>query len=176
MISKRAFKVLLVALALLFLSPARIFASPPSECSANDLLALLRPDDPAYSDAMELSQFLKTRGFTVKCVGQSKSINLSRVSWGPLSTEPTTAILTCCFCPSQRLLPYSLSNVDKTAGTYTLSVEIHGHLAGLGIVPIPYISFSSQINCLSQMIVGCQKTYRKHYIRSRNEIPITTPD
>ena len=76
MISKRAFKVLLVALAPLFLSPARILATPPSECSANDLLALLRPDDPAYSDAMELSQFLKTRGFTVKCVGQSKSINL----------------------------------------------------------------------------------------------------
>ena len=42
------------------------------ECSSNDLLGLIKPDDPAYTDAMELAETLRGHGFMVRCVGQSK--------------------------------------------------------------------------------------------------------
>ena len=42
------------------------------ECSSNELLALLKPNDPAYPDAMELTRTLQSHGFIVKCVLQSK--------------------------------------------------------------------------------------------------------
>jgi len=44
------------------------------ECSSNELLALLKPSDPAYADAMKLTQALQSHGFIVKCVLQSKMV------------------------------------------------------------------------------------------------------
>jgi tetratricopeptide (TPR) repeat protein len=44
------------------------------ECNGQDLLAELKPNDPAYAEAMELAQTLRNRGFIVKCVLQSKMI------------------------------------------------------------------------------------------------------
>jgi tetratricopeptide (TPR) repeat protein len=41
------------------------------ECSVQDLLAELKPNDPAYVEAMELAQVLRNRGFIVKCVLRS---------------------------------------------------------------------------------------------------------
>ena len=45
------------------------------ECSANDLLGVMKPNDPAYADAMELTRLLQTHGFIVKCVLQSKMVH-----------------------------------------------------------------------------------------------------
>ena len=44
------------------------------ECSPNDLLGVIKPDDPAYADAMQLARTLQLHGFIVRCVGQSKMI------------------------------------------------------------------------------------------------------
>jgi tetratricopeptide (TPR) repeat protein len=44
------------------------------ECRVQDLLACLKPNDPAYVEAMELAQVLRNRGFIVKCVLQSTMI------------------------------------------------------------------------------------------------------
>jgi hypothetical protein len=41
-------------------------------CTPNDLLAIVKPDDPAYADAMNLARTLQAHGFIVKCVLQSK--------------------------------------------------------------------------------------------------------
>jgi len=46
------------------------------ECSVQDLLAELKPNDPAYADAIELAQTLRNHGFAVKCVLQSKMVRL----------------------------------------------------------------------------------------------------
>lgn len=45
-------------------------------CTPNDLLAIVKPDDPAYADAMSLARTLQARGFIVKCVLQSKMIHI----------------------------------------------------------------------------------------------------
>jgi hypothetical protein len=42
------------------------------ECSAQDLLAELKPNDSVYVEAMELAGVLRNRSFIVKCVLQSK--------------------------------------------------------------------------------------------------------
>jgi hypothetical protein len=44
------------------------------ECSVQDLRADLNPHNPGYIEAMELARVLRGRGFTVKCVLQSKMI------------------------------------------------------------------------------------------------------
>ena len=46
-----------------------------TQCSPNELLARMRPDDPAYIDAMELAQTLQTHGVVVNCVLQSKMVH-----------------------------------------------------------------------------------------------------
>jgi len=46
-----------------------------SECTPNELLALIKPDDPAYADAMELAQTLHAHGVLVKCVLQSTMVH-----------------------------------------------------------------------------------------------------
>jgi hypothetical protein len=77
MISKRSFGLCLIFPAMLFLSPRPTSAATQgSECNAQDLLAELKPDDPAFTDAMELAQTLRNHGFTVNCVLQSKMIGL----------------------------------------------------------------------------------------------------
>ena len=73
MISKRIVRKCLLFPAMLFLLPRTTSAATQgSECSAQDLLAVLKTDDPAYTDAMELAQTLRNHNFTVKCVLQSK--------------------------------------------------------------------------------------------------------
>jgi hypothetical protein len=47
-----------------------------SECSPNELLAVLKPDDPVYADAMYLARTLQFHAFVVKCVLQSKMVHL----------------------------------------------------------------------------------------------------
>jgi hypothetical protein len=47
-----------------------------SECTPNELLAVLKPDNPVYADAMTLARTLQFHGFIVKCIGQSKMIHL----------------------------------------------------------------------------------------------------
>ena len=52
-----------------------VWLSKP-ECSSTDLLALIKPDDPAYADAMDLAESLGSHGFIVECVLQSKMIDI----------------------------------------------------------------------------------------------------
>jgi len=42
-----------------------------THCSSNELLAVLKPDDPVYADALNLARTLQIHGFVVKCVCQS---------------------------------------------------------------------------------------------------------
>jgi hypothetical protein len=46
------------------------------ECTPNDLLATVKPDDPAYAEAMSLARTLETHGFIVRCVLQSKMVGM----------------------------------------------------------------------------------------------------
>jgi hypothetical protein len=60
-----------------FFSCSRIVSARQSSgCSASDLEGVLKADDSAYADAMELAKTLREAGFTVKCVLQSKSVSL----------------------------------------------------------------------------------------------------
>lgn len=43
-----------------------------SDCSSNDFFAVLKPDNPAYANAMNLTRALQLHGFIIKCVLQSK--------------------------------------------------------------------------------------------------------
>ena len=45
------------------------------ECSSNELLASVKPDDPAYADSMNLANTLRDHAFIVKCVLQSKMVH-----------------------------------------------------------------------------------------------------
>ena len=45
------------------------------ECSSNELLASMKPDDPTYADSINLANMLLDRGFIVKCVLQSKMVD-----------------------------------------------------------------------------------------------------
>ena len=45
-------------------------------CTPNDLLAIVKPDDPAYADAMSLARTLQAHGFIVKCVLESKMTHI----------------------------------------------------------------------------------------------------
>ena len=47
-----------------------------NKCSANELLAVLRSDDPVYIDALNLARILQIHGFLIKCVLQSKMIDI----------------------------------------------------------------------------------------------------
>src|ERR1700730_7794968 len=50
-------------------------AGDSTHCSSNDLLAVLKPDDPVYADALNLARTLQIHGFLIKCVLQSKMIH-----------------------------------------------------------------------------------------------------
>jgi hypothetical protein len=77
MISKISIGMCLIYPAMLLLSTRTTSAAAQgAECSAKDLLAGLKADDPAYADAMELAQALRNHGFIVKCVLQSKMTGL----------------------------------------------------------------------------------------------------
>jgi hypothetical protein len=53
-----------------------------NKCSPNELLAVLKPDDPVYTDALNLARTLQIHGFVVKCVGQSTMIDVFRSQQG----------------------------------------------------------------------------------------------
>jgi hypothetical protein len=46
------------------------------ECTQNDLLAVVKTDDPAYVDAMRLARTLEAHGFIVRCVLRSKMVSI----------------------------------------------------------------------------------------------------
>jgi hypothetical protein len=53
---------------------SRPSASQGADCSAQDLLGVLKADDPVYHDALKLAETLNAHGLLVKCVLQSKMI------------------------------------------------------------------------------------------------------
>ena len=57
-----------IGVALLFATPRSVLQPKAAQCNPP---AFLHAGDPAYVDAMELAQTLRTRGFTVKCVLRS---------------------------------------------------------------------------------------------------------
>ena len=57
------------------MAPQSISARQSSECDARELLNLLQPIDPIYSEAMDLAKVLRGYGLTIKCVLPSKMGN-----------------------------------------------------------------------------------------------------
>ena len=57
-----------IGVALLFATPRSVLQPKAAQCNPP---AFLQAGDPAYVDAMELAQTLRSRGFTVKCVLRS---------------------------------------------------------------------------------------------------------
>jgi len=60
-----------IGVALLFATPQLVLQDQAAKCNSPDRLAFLQAGDPAYVEAMELAQILRSRGFTVKCVLRS---------------------------------------------------------------------------------------------------------
>ena len=52
-----------IGVALLFAAPQSILQPKAAQCSSPYPLAFLQAGDPAYVDAMELAQILRSRGF-----------------------------------------------------------------------------------------------------------------
>jgi hypothetical protein len=46
-----------------------------SECDARELVNPIKPDDPIYSEAMDLAEVLRHHGLAIKCVLPSKRVN-----------------------------------------------------------------------------------------------------
>jgi hypothetical protein len=62
--------------AILCSSPRSVRArQTSSECDARELMNLLKPVDPIYSEAMDLAEVLRDHGLTIKCVLPSKMAN-----------------------------------------------------------------------------------------------------
>ena len=70
------------------------------ECSANELLAVLKPNDPAYADAMELTRILQTRGFIVKCALQSTMVHTFEGQLGAAVLRTDHGDLNVLFLPN----------------------------------------------------------------------------
>ena len=52
-----------IGVALLFATPQLVLQDQAAKCNSPDRLAVLQAGDPAYVDAMELAQILRSRGF-----------------------------------------------------------------------------------------------------------------
>ena len=50
-------------------------SAQPEQCSSVDLRVVLRSSDFAYAETMALTKDLENRGYVVRCVLQSKSVN-----------------------------------------------------------------------------------------------------
>jgi hypothetical protein len=79
-----------------------------SECSTNDLLALIKPDDPAYADAIELAQTLQGHGVIVKCVLQSKMVHVFEDQKGAAFFKTDYGDFNALFLPK----PQTFSSVE----------------------------------------------------------------
>jgi hypothetical protein len=79
-----------------------------SECTPNELLALMKPDDPAYADAMELAQTLHAHGVIVKCILQSKMVHLFEDQKGAAFFKTDYGDFNALFLPK----PQTFSSVE----------------------------------------------------------------
>jgi hypothetical protein len=94
-----------------------------TDCSPNELLALIRPDDPAYADAMELAQTLQAHGVVVKCVLQSKMVNTFEDQKGAAFFKTDQGVFEALFLPKSQTFA-SLEIVSRTEnGRFLYSFE-----------------------------------------------------
>lgn len=70
-----------------------------TKCTPNELLAMLKPSDPAYEDAMELARMLQASGFAVNCVLQSKDIHAFVGLTGAAVFKTNFGMFTALFLP-----------------------------------------------------------------------------
>lgn len=82
------------------------------ECTANELLALLKPSDPAYADAKELSQALQSHGFIVRCVLQSKMVRTFEGQSGAAVFKTDHGDFEALFLPSGQSFD-SLESIER---------------------------------------------------------------
>jgi hypothetical protein len=82
---------------------SRPSASGPSECSAQDLLGVLKADDPVYHDAMELAKTLDAHGLLVTCVLQSKMIREFEGQKGAALYRTSRGDFEALFLPRERV-------------------------------------------------------------------------
>jgi hypothetical protein len=116
--------------AMLFLSPrATTGTAQGSECSTQDLLAVLRPADRAYADAMELAQTLRNHGFAVKCVLQSKMVSLFEGQKGAALYRTNRGDFEALFLPKAQTFAVQPNEVRKN-GRYIYSFAGSPHVTG----------------------------------------------
>jgi hypothetical protein len=82
---------------------SRPSASQPSDCSAQDLLGVLKADDPVYDDALELANTLDAHGIPVKCVLQSKMIREFEGQKGAALYRTNRGDFEALFLPKERV-------------------------------------------------------------------------
>ena len=99
------------------------------ECSAQDLLAELKANDPAYADAMELAQTLRNRGFIVKCVLQSKMVRLFEGEKGAALYRTNLGDFEGLFLPKTQIFAVQPIETRKN-GRYIYSFAGSPHVTG----------------------------------------------
>jgi hypothetical protein len=130
MISKHSLVLCLIFPAMLFLTPrATTGTAQGSECSTQDLLALLRPADPAYADAMELAQTLRNHGFAVQCVLQSKMVRLFEGQKGAALYRTNRGDFEALFLPKAQTFAVQPNEARKN-GRYIYSFSGSPHSTG----------------------------------------------
>ena len=99
------------------------------ECSAQDLLAELKANDPAYADAMKLAQTLRNRGFIVKCVLQSKMVRLFEGEKGAALYRTNRGDFEGLFLPKTQIFAVQPIETRKN-GRYIYSFAGSPHVTG----------------------------------------------
>jgi hypothetical protein len=99
------------------------------ECSAQDLLAELKANDPTYADAMELAQTLRNRGFIVKCVLQSKMVRLFEGEKGAALYRTNRGDFEGLFLPKTQIFAVQAIETRKN-GRYIYSFAGSPHVTG----------------------------------------------
>ena len=92
-----------------------------SKCDANDLLAVLKPNDAAYADAMALAQTLQGHGFVVKCVLQSKMVGTFDGQMGAALFRSDHGDFEALFLPDTDTFDYVESISQRENGRFLYS-------------------------------------------------------
>jgi hypothetical protein len=71
-----------------------------NKCSPNELLAVLKPDDPVYADALNLARTLQIHAVIIKCVLQSKMIDVFQDQKGAALLKTDQGDFEALFLPS----------------------------------------------------------------------------
>jgi hypothetical protein len=93
------------------------------ECSSNELLARLKPGDPAYEDATDVAQSLQSHGFIVKCILQSKMAHMFEGQIGAALFKTDHGEFEALFLPKEQSFESLVSTEHRDAGRFLYSFE-----------------------------------------------------